>query len=157
MSVDIEETITIDRPRPRVAAYAMDPTHDTEWIGALTKVAVLPDPPVRVGSPVRRVARFLGKGVDYLLEVTEHQPAERLVMRSVRSPFPMVVTYRFADDEGGGTRATVHVQGDPGGFYQLAAPLLARGVRNGVRGDLERLKRNLESDRPAPADRRRRG
>ncbi|HEV8653857.1 MAG TPA: SRPBCC family protein [Actinomycetes bacterium] len=152
MSVDVEETITIDRPRPQVAGYAMDPAHDTEWIGGVTQVELLTDPPVRVGTQVRRVARFLGKRIDYVLEVTEVEPAERVVMRSIRSPFPMVVTYRFADD-GTRTRASIRVQGDSGGFYRVAAPLLAGRVRRDVHGDLERLKRNLEPGRPTPADR----
>ncbi len=58
MIVDIEETITIDRPRSEVAAYAMDPLHDTDWIDRLSRVDLITDPPVRVGTQVRRVAFF---------------------------------------------------------------------------------------------------
>jgi hypothetical protein len=144
VSVEIDETITIDRPRADVAAYAMDPANDTSWIGALTRVDLLTDPPVRVGTRVRRVARFLGRSIDYVLEVTDHEPARGLAMRSVRSPFPMRVTYLF-DDQGTGTRATIRVQGEAGRFYRLAGPLLAGQVRRGVRGDLQRLKRQLET------------
>jgi hypothetical protein len=73
-------------------------------------------------------------------------------MRSIRSPSPMVVTYRFAD-HGASTRASIRVHGDAGGFYRVAAPLPAGRVRRGVHGDLERLKRDLGSGRPAPAGR----
>ncbi len=145
MIVDIEETITIDRPRSEVAAYAMDPLHDTDWIDRLSRVDLITDPPVRVGTQVRRVARFLGRNVDYVLEVTEHAPEERLAMRSIRSPFPMLVTYTFADDGGDATRASVRVQGGSSGFFRVAAPLLAGRVRRGVHDDLQRLKRKLES------------
>jgi uncharacterized membrane protein len=145
MTVEVEESIAIDRPRHGVAAYAMDPANDTSWIRALTRVELLTDPPVRVGTRVRRVAQFLGRSVDYVLEVADYEPGRRLAMRSVRAPFPMLVTYLFAD-QGGGTRATIRVQGDTGRFYRLAGPLLAGQVRRGVRGDLERLKRNLEAD-----------
>jgi uncharacterized membrane protein len=143
MSVDVQEAIVIQRPRAEVAAYAMDPANDPAWIGGITGVELLTDPPLRVGTRVRRLARFLGRTIDYVLEVSEHRPAERITMRSVRGPFPMVVGYRFAD-HGPGTHASIRVQGDAEGFYRLAAPLLAGRVRRDVRGDLERLKRNLE-------------
>ncbi len=145
MSIDVEESITIGRPRQEVAGYAMDPARDTEWIAAFNRVEVLTEPPVGVGTRVRRVARFLGRTIDYVLEIAEHEPGRRVVMRSVRSPFPMVITYRFADDPAG-TRASIRVQGDAGGFYRLAEPLLAGRVRGDVRADLRRLQ---SADRPA--------
>jgi len=68
-------------------------------------------------------------------------------MRSVKSPFPMVVTYAFVDEPGGATGASVRVQGEPGALYRIAGPLLERQVRRSVRSDLRTLKRLLE--RPA--------
>src|SRR2546430_6452188 len=106
VSIDVQETALIDRPRPDVAGYAMDPANDTRWIGGIREVAWVTEPPLRVGSRVRRLARFLGRPVDYVLEVADLDPQTRVVMRSVRAPFPMVVTYTFADD-GGRTRAGV--------------------------------------------------
>jgi hypothetical protein len=68
-------------------------------------------------------------------------------MRSVKSPFPMVVTYAF-EDASGGTRASVRVQGDPSALYRLAGPLMSRQVRRSVQGDLERLRGILEREDP---------
>ena len=135
------ETI-IECPPEEVAGYAMNPENDRSWIGALTEVNVLTDGPVREGTRVERVAQFLGKRIEYVNEIVEYAPPARLRMQSVKAPFPMEVTYRF-DEDGGGTRVTIHTRGDAGGFYRFAGPLLNRAVRKGVEKDLAKLKRLL--------------
>jgi hypothetical protein len=147
MSIDVRETIVIQSPRRSVAAYAMDPGNDTRWIGGIKEVAWVTEPPLRVGSRVRRVARFLGRGIDYVLEVVALEPEAQVVMKSVKSPFPMVVTYTFAS-QGAATEAGVRVQGGSGLLFRLASPLMARQVSANLRGDLGRLKQLLEA---APA------
>ena len=65
-------------------------------------------------------------------------------MRSVESPFPMRVTYGFADTPHGGTRTSVRVEGEPEGLYKLGGPLITPGVKRSVSGDLRRLRDILE-------------
>ena len=142
MSIDVPVTALIARPAAEVAAYAMDPANDTSWIGGIREVRWVTEPPLRVGSRVRRLAAFLGRPVDYVLEVTDLAPGERVVMRSVEAPFPMVVTYTFAA-EGAATRAGVRVQGGSGPMFRIAGPLMAWQVRRSLRGDLARLARRL--------------
>ena len=146
MAVDV--TATIDRPRDQVAAYLRDPANDTSWIGGIRGARLLTPEPVAVGSQVERVASFLGRRIRYVNEVTE-LTADRLAMRSVRSPFPMRVTYGHRDAEDSTTEVSVRVQGDASRFYTLAAPLLGLAVRRSITRDLRNLKRVLE-ERPAP-------
>jgi uncharacterized membrane protein len=143
MPVDVTATATIDQPREEVAAYLRDPANDTSWIGGLRSARLLTPGPVAVGSQVERVASFLGRRVHYVNEVTE-LTADRLAMRSVRSPFPMRVTYghRLAGDRT--TEVSVRVEGDAGRFYALAAPLLGLAVRRSIGRDLRNLKQVLE-------------
>jgi hypothetical protein len=103
-----------------------------------------------VGSDVRRVASFMGKRIEYVNRVEELEPGRRLVMRSIRSPIPMTVTYAF-DDDGDGTRASVRVQGEAGAMYRVAGPILSRQVRRSVGNDLRTLKRLLEARGASPA------
>lgn len=144
VSVDVTVEQRIARPAEEVAAYAMDPANDRAWIGALTSVRVLGEGPVGVGTQVERVARFLGRSIEYVNEITEIVPGRRLAMRSVRAPFPMTVVYEF-EPAPGGSVARIRTGGDAGGFYDLAAPLLARMVRRGVTRDLARLRDRLEA------------
>jgi hypothetical protein len=143
VSIDVPVTALIDRPAAEVGAYATDPANDTSWIGGIREVRWVTEPPLRVGSRVRRLAAFMGRPVDYVLEVTDLVPGQRVVMRSVEAPFAMVVTYTFAA-EGGGTRTGVRVQGGSGLVFRVAGPLMAWQVRRNLRGDLARLRRILE-------------
>jgi uncharacterized membrane protein len=149
MPVDVTATATIDRPREEVAAYLRDPANDTSWIGGLRSARLLTPGPVAVGSQVERVASFLGRRVEYVNEVTE-LTGERLAMRSLRSPFPMRVTYRHDQASDGATEVSVRVEGNAGRFYALAAPLLGVAVRRSIARDLRNLERVLEG-RPQPA------
>ena len=144
MAIDTTAVITVGHPRQEVAAYLTDPANDPRWIGGLRSARLLTAPPVGVGSQVERVARFLGRRVEYVNEITELS-GTRLAMRSVRSPFPMRVTYGFEDAGAAGTEVSVRVEGDAGRMYRLADPVLARLVRRSVRRDLRTLKRVLEA------------
>jgi len=142
--IDVTATETIPAPRDEVARYVMDHRNDPAWIGGISESELLGEGPLDIGSDVRRVASFLGKRVEYVNRVEELEPGRRLVMRSVKSPFPMVVTYGFEDDPGGGTRTSVRVQGEPSAMYAVAGPLLSRQVKRSVARDLRTLSRLLE-------------
>jgi uncharacterized membrane protein len=149
MPVDVTATATIARPRDEVAAYLRDPANDTSWIGGLRSARLLTPGPVAVGSQVERVAGFLGRRVEYVNEITELN-GQRLAMRSVRSPFPMRVTYRHRLATDSGTEVSVRVEGDAGRYYALVAPLLGLAVRRSIARDLRNLKRVLEGQ-PQPS------
>jgi hypothetical protein len=168
MSIDVTAQTRIARPRRDVARFAMDAANDPIWIGGIIEARALTAPPMGQGAQVERVATFLGKRIEYVNEVIEFESDHLMVMRSIKGPFPMTITYRFDDDaddaEGGddggadadgagATRAFIRVQGEAGGFYRLARPLLARAVRRSITGDLANLKDLLESgaDRDASA------
>jgi hypothetical protein len=137
MSVDITARVHIDRDPAAVAAYMTDPANDAQWIGGLREAQILGDPPVRVGSRVRRVAYFLRRRVEYVNEILALDDSQ-LDMRSVQAPFPMHITYRFEPAPDGGTDVSNHVRG---GGPRLFAPL----VRRNVQRDLDRLRAHLES------------
>ena len=141
--LDVTAETTIGAGRDRVAAYAMDPRNDPIWIGGLKQVEVLTEGPIEKGSTVQRIASFMGKRIEYVMEIVELEPGRRLGMHAIRSPFLMDVTYTF-EDAGAGTQVRIRVEGDPGGAYRIAGPLLPAMVRRPVAGDLKRLKRIME-------------
>jgi hypothetical protein len=140
----VTATETIAADPDRVFGYAIDPSKDPVWIGGIREAELRGDPPLKKGSSVRRVASFMGRRIEYELEVAELEPGARLAMRSIRSPFPMAVTYSF-DPASNGTVMRIRVEGEPGGIYRLAGPFLPGMVRRSVSGDLRRLKGILES------------
>ena len=145
-AIDVTATTRIEALRDKVASYVVDNRNDPAWIGGISESELLGDPPITVGSRVRRVASFMGRRIEYVNEVTRLDPGTVLEMRSVKSPFPMRITYAF-QDAAGATQTSVRVQGDPSALYRLAGPLLSRQVKKNVQADLERLKDILEDRR----------
>ena len=145
MSVDVSTDIIIKRPRAAVADYAMDPTNAPKWYVNIESVDWKTTPPVRVGSRMAFVARFLGRTIAYVYEVRESIPGERFVMSTADGPFAMETTYTWRDEPGGGTRMTLRNRGEPSGFSGLAAPLMAGAMRRANGKDLARLKSILEA------------
>ena len=143
-SVDVTTAIEIARPRADVAAFAADPGNAVRWYESIESVEWKTSRPLAVGSRMAFVARFLGRRLAYTYEVREHVPGERFVMSTSEGPFPMETTYAWSDAPGG-TRMTLRNRGEPSGFANVAAPLMARAMRRANRKDLQTLKELLES------------
>jgi hypothetical protein len=144
MAVDVVTEIVIDRPCAVVAGYTGDPSNATEWYANIDSVQWRTAPPVRVGSTMDFVARFLGRRLAYTYEVVELVPGERLVMRTAQGPFPMETAYTWQPIDAGQTRMTLRNRGEPAGFGKVTAPVMAAAMRRANRKDLARLKRILE-------------
>jgi carbon monoxide dehydrogenase subunit G len=144
MALDVVATTAIARPPEAVAAYAFDPANDPAWIGGIRRVERLTDGPIAVGSRVRRVGGFLGRPIEWVMDVVELVPARRLAVHAIRSPFPMDVTYELEPD-GEGTRASIRIRGEARGIYGLLGPLTPRAVRRSVGSDLRRLRDAVEA------------
>ena len=149
MPVDVQVEVVINKSRGEVAAYAMDPKNDPIWISGIVEAKALTEPPMSLGTQVARLAKFLGKRIEYVLEVVEYEPNSLLAMKSVKGPFPMEVSYWFQESPGG-TLAEIHVQGEASGFYsKINGPVMSLAVKRNVTKDLKRLKKLLESEGPA--------
>lgn len=144
MPLEVTAKAAIPAERQAVWSYATEPTNDPQWITGIRSAAWLTEPPLREGTRVERTASFLGRPIEYVLEVIEHLPGSRLRMKSVRAPFPMEVTYEFAD-AGGETAASIRVRGGPTGLKGIANPLMAPVVRRSLRADLRNLQAQFES------------
>lgn len=145
MTIDVSAERTVPLPLERVAEYAMDWRHDAEWTQGIRTAELTREADeggFGVGAEVTRTAYFLGRRIDYVLRVAGYEPPRLLDMVSEAGPMPMHVTYTFEPDPRG-TCARIRVRGSGGGFYRLAAPVLARQVRSSLRKDLRDLERRL--------------
>ncbi len=145
MTVDVETSIEIERPRQVVASYASDPDNATRWYADIEAVTWLTARPLTVGTEVAFVARFLGRRLSYTYEVVQMQPGRTFVMSTSQGPFPMTTTYTWADTGDGGTRMTLRNHGRPTGLSSFAAPALASAMRRANDKDLRALKALLEA------------
>ena len=151
MAVDVLTEITIARPRQEVAAYAADPDNAPEWYANIESVSWKTEPPLRVGSEMTFVARFMGRRLSYVYRAVELEPQARLVMSTVDGPFPMETTYTWTSVDESTTRMALRNRGGATGLMGLLAPLEAIAVRRATRKDLRRLRAILESPSPRPS------
>lgn len=142
--VDVVVHTTIRRPVDVVADYASDPSRAPEWYRNIREVAWVTPPPLRVGTQVAFVARFLGRELRYTYAVVEHTPT-CLVMRTSQGPFPMETSYRYEAMPDGATRVSLRNRGTPSGFSRLLAPVVTLAMRRNTTADLAALTRILES------------
>lgn len=145
MEVDVRTEIEIDRPRREVAGYASDPDKATTWYSNIVEVDWKTPPPLRVGTNLDFVARFLGRRLAYTYEIRELIPDERLVMSTSDGPFAMETTYEWEDTTSGGTKMTIRNRGTPSGFANIALPMMTRAMRRANQKDLAMIKQILES------------
>ena len=91
MPIDVVAEIIISRPRNEAAAYASNPDNDPIWVSGINEAKMLTEPPMVLGSQVERVASFLGRRIQYILEGVDWNPNSRMAMHSVKGHFPMDV------------------------------------------------------------------
>lgn len=150
-SVNVLTDIIINRPAETVSAYAADPSNAPEWYVNIESAEWKTPPPLRAGAQIGFTARFLGRRLEYIYQVDEFVPGERLVMRTAQGPFPMETTYTWASAHGDATRMTLRNRGEPAGFSKLLAPFMATAMRRANTKDLARLKSLLERRAPHPS------
>lgn len=148
MTLDVRREGVLAHPPEEVAAYAMDWRHDHEWTQGIRSAALTRpatdggEDGFGLGAQVTRTAYFLGKRIDYVLEVTGYDPPGLLDMTSVAGPMPMHVTYRF-DPHPAGTLASIRVRGDASTYYRVAGPVMGLMVRRNLGKDLRDLAARL--------------
>ena len=74
MAMDVKAEALINRSRQDVTSYAMNPENDPVWITGIVEARMLTEPPLAEGTQVQRLATFLGKRIEYVLEVAEYDP-----------------------------------------------------------------------------------
>ncbi len=145
MSIDVMAAILIERPIEEVSTFAGDPSNAPTWYRRISSAQWETDPPITLGSRVAFQARFMGRDLAYVYEVTEYTPGEQVAMRTSEGPFPMATTYTWRPVGPDNTHMVLRNHGEPSGFSRLMAPLVARAMRRAMNQDLADLKQLLES------------
>ncbi len=144
--VKFELSVHINRPVAEVFNYLADPTNLPEWASMFDE-ARPSETPIRVGTKVQTRAKFLGRKLESSFDVIEHEPNKRFVTKTDK-PFPLkrADTYQ---SEGGGTRVVLVLEAEPGGFFRLGEPILARIMKKQAQAQLDTVKELLEAEVPA--------
>ena len=142
--VKIEYGVEINRPIEEVFAFLADHENDTRWRSGLIEWKRISEGPTGVGSTSSEVLQFMGRRMETSFEVTEYEENVRIGFKTTSGPVPMEGLYSLERAEGG-TKLAFTVQGEAGGFFKLAEPILATMVKRQIETDFNNLKDLLEA------------
>ena len=138
----VESTVVIQKPVADVYAFVNDPENTTKWQGGVEAVKY-PEGPPAVGTQFTEVRKFMGKEMNTVLEITALVANQKYGAKVVKGPVPYEVEVTFTA-EGGGTKMTTVVSGEPGGFFKLAEGMVAKQLEQSLGEDSARLKTLME-------------
>lgn len=142
--VDVLTEITIRCPITKVAEYAANPDNVPEWYENIHFVEWKTAKPHTLGSQIAFKAKFLGRELAYIYEITEYIPEKKLVMKTADGPFPMETIYTWEPIDQQQTRMTLRNKGNPTGFSKLFSPFMAPMMKRANTKDLKKIKSILE-------------
>ena len=139
-----EQSVVINRPSEQVFDFLANPLNDPQWSSASVEMRKTSGGPVGVGATFRQVGRFLGRRLEFALEVTAYEPNRKFGMKVTAGPIKFA-GIRVLETVPDGTRVTFKGGGQSSGFFRIADPLLARAAERQLTADLAALKAVLEA------------
>ncbi len=138
-------TREIQRPADEVFAFFSDASNNPKWQLGMVSCEWTTPPPIGVGSIYQQHARFMGRDVRSVFEVTEYEPGHAIKIETIESTFPITV-HRMVEPTGPSTcRVHAEIGGGPTGLIRILAPLMRGRAQRSVDQDYDRLKVLLES------------
>ena len=142
--VKVEVSAVINRPVEEIFDYMSNPENSPKWQSGVLESEQTSKGPSGVGATIREVRKFMGRRIDQTFEITEYEPNRMIKQKTISGPMKLDAIYAFESVEGG-TRVTMGGEGDSGGFFKLADPLINRMAGRQMEADLANLKDMLEA------------
>jgi uncharacterized protein YndB with AHSA1/START domain len=139
--IRFEFSVDVNRAPSEVFAYVTDADRLPEWQSGAVEAQWQGEK--AQGARIREVRKFLGRRMETELEVTEYESGRRFGLRAASGPVPFSVT-QMLEPRDGGTRLIVVGEGEPGGFFKLAEPIVARVAEREFKNDFKTMKDILE-------------
>ncbi len=140
--IKVSSSVLINKPVADVFAYTTDPGTASKWQAGVD--AVIPDGPQDVvGSKYTEVRKFMGQEMKSMLQITQYEKNAKWGAKVLSGPVPYEVLQTFVA-EGGGTRLTTEVEGEPKGFFKGAEGAMKGQLQKSLDEDSQRLKKILE-------------
>jgi uncharacterized membrane protein len=138
-----EHTIEIERPVREVFEFISQPENFPRWQESLLEVRRQASGPLRVGSEVTEVRRFMGRKMETTWTCTEHEPYERSSIEEDEGLVPFKGTFEL-EERGDRTLFTWIVETPGPRGIKVPGAVVGRMVRRQLAVDSERLKELME-------------
>jgi len=148
--IDVSTEIDINCSKAKVAEYSANPDNAPKWYVNIKAAKWKTPKPLQVGSQIVFKAKFLGKLLVYIYEISEYAAEQKMVMKTIIGPFPMETIYTWKSIDGNITRMSLQSKGNPGGLSKLLTPLLSFAIKRANNKYLQRLKEIIEKECHVP-------
>jgi carbon monoxide dehydrogenase subunit G len=139
-----EINLVINRPIEEVFGFISNAENLPLWRASALEIKRTSSEPFGIGSVFKARFSFLGRPFYGDLTIIAHEPPEKYGTKVVGGPFPLEARYTLAPAESG-TQLTLVIEGEPGGFFKLAEPLVVSLAKRSYEADLNNLKEMLEA------------
>jgi uncharacterized membrane protein len=141
--INIETSIVVNQSTEKVFAFMSVHDNALQWQSGLLEARVTSEI-TGVGKTWTDVVQFLGRRIELPFELTEYELNQKIGFKSISGPMPVEGSYTF-EPVADATKVTFTLAGEPGGFFRLAEPIVARTTRRQWETNLANLKDLLES------------
>ena len=142
--ISINLNTLILKPVWSVFDFITTPENNSKWqYGSLVTVQISPGD-MQVGTVFSSFGHFMGRRIQSDFEVTEFETNKSYGFETISGPVQLQTSYRFEDLDRG-TNVSVSSLINPGGFFKLVDPIVARVAKKQYRENLTELKELLES------------
>ncbi len=140
--MELEGSTVINRSVEEVFDYMTDINHVAEWM-PVKQIRQTSDGPLHTGSTLVQTVEVLGKDFDATTEIISFERPVEFSIKADSGPLLYHEVFHFEPvDEG--TRLKIKINGDPGGVFKIAAPLLKSSAQKELDSQLETIKKELE-------------
>ena len=140
----VEVTIEISCPLEDVFAYITNFENNPKWQNGMVSCTFTTPPPLGVGSQYQQVAKFMGREVISLFEVTTFVENKRVEFETIQSTFPIQIV-REVKKMDTGTLVHAIIKGQPNGLMKIFSPLVRPIMKRQIEADYQHLKQILEN------------
>ncbi|HSM55611.1 MAG TPA: SRPBCC family protein [Candidatus Sulfomarinibacteraceae bacterium] len=142
--IELTNEIHINRPLQDVWAYVGDPERWHTWRDAMSAPAVkVDDGPIQAGTRFMYESAFMGRTVETEFEVVAYEP-QREIVATTDVPIPVRLAFR-CEENGDGTRVIQFTEGQVGGFFGIAEPLVRPLMKREFQKSLNKLRAVLSA------------
>jgi uncharacterized membrane protein len=145
VSVKVEYSVVVERPVENVWAFMDDLNNYPEWIPGLAEIRQLTEGPKTVGTRMTWVYTFLGRPLGIELDVTEWEPNQTFAGTMRSGPLHISSRFGYEPVTPTQTRITIVLEGETGGVFKLADPLVGRALHRQMEAAYGNLKDVLEA------------
>ena len=139
-----EITVDINRSVADVFAFVSNAENLPRWRATNLETRKTSEGPLAVGSTFKGRFSFLGRQFDGNLRTMEYEPDTLYTSKMSEGPFPLETRYVLQPIDSG-SRLTFTLEGESGGFFKLAEPLVVNLAKRTYEADLQNLKELMEA------------